>query len=262
MFPRKFIPIFIENNELIRLGSVDDGGYVVPKQTILSSELLVSLGISDNWDFEKDFVKISKKSVYAYDHSIHTNFWFSRFKKDLFKFLCLKIFKPKHLYKMFQYLDFLYFFKFNKNNKFFLKKIGNEENSITLKEIISTKCENKNNIFLKVDIEGSEYEILNDIINFKNMLQGIVIEFHDVSKNIYKISEFINNIKSNLYLVHIHGNNYSVKENNNDPEAIELTFSEKSLHSVNKANNKIYPIKNLDFSNSKRSPDIVLSFEE
>ena len=100
MFPKRFIPIFIENNELVRLGSVDDGGYVVPKQTILSSELLVSLGMSDNWDFEKDFVKISKKSVYAYDHSIHTNFWFSRFKKDLFKFLCLKIFKPKKLCKI------------------------------------------------------------------------------------------------------------------------------------------------------------------
>ena len=65
-----------------------------------------------------------------------------------------------------------------------------------------------------------------------------------------------------MYLVHIHGNNYSVKENNKDPEAIELTFSKKSLHLVNKANNKIYPIKNLDFSNSKRSPDIELFFEE
>ena len=53
MFPKEFKPIFIENNELVRLGSVDDGGYVAPKQTILSSELLVSLGISDNWDFEK-----------------------------------------------------------------------------------------------------------------------------------------------------------------------------------------------------------------
>ena len=39
MFPKRFIPIFIENNELVRLGSVDDGGYVVPKQTILSAEL-------------------------------------------------------------------------------------------------------------------------------------------------------------------------------------------------------------------------------
>ena len=36
MFPKRFIPIFIENNELVRLGSVDDGGYVVPKQTVES----------------------------------------------------------------------------------------------------------------------------------------------------------------------------------------------------------------------------------
>ena len=65
-----------------------------------------------------------------------------------------------------------------------------------------------------------------------------------------------------MYLVHIHGNNYSVKEKNQDPEVIELTFSKKSLHLVNKVNNKIYPIKNLDFSNSKRSHDIELFFEE
>jgi len=262
MFPKDFKPIFVNNDELTRLGSVDDGGYVVPIKNIISCDLLISLGISDNWDFEKDFVKFSKKPVYAYDHSIDENFWLSRFKENLFKFLCLKIFKPKKIYKMFQYLDFLYFFKLNKSNKFFLQKIGKGEKSITLKEIISKECKNKNNIFLKVDIEGFEYEILNDITNCKNLLQGVVIEFHDVSKNIYKIREFINNIKSNLYLVHIHGNNYSVKETNKDPEAIELTFSRKSLHLVNRENDKIYPIKNLDFPNSKRSPDITLFFND
>jgi len=262
MFPKEFKPIYIENNELIRLGSYEDGGYVVPRETILSSKLLISLGISDNWDFEKDYVKISREPVYAYDHSINGNFWLSRFKKDLFKFLCLKIFKPKKLYKMFQYLDFLIFFKINLNNKFFLKKIGNEKDSQTLKEIISKIGRNKKNIFLKIDIEGFEYQILDDIINLKYLLQGVVIEFHAVSKNLNKIREFINNIKSDLYLVHIHGNNYSVKEKNKDPEAIELTFSKKSLHSINKRNYKTYPIKNLDFSNSKRSPDIDLLFEE
>ena len=263
MLPKEFKPIYIENNELIRLGSLDDGGYVVPRNTILSSKLLVSLGISDNWDFEKDFVKMSKVSVYGFDHSIHINFWLSKFKKDLFKFLCFKIFKPKKLYKMFQFIDFLIFFKINKNNKFFLKKVGNKkDNEITFRDIISNKCKNKKNIFLKIDIEGFEYEILDDIINLKNLLQGVVIEFHNISKNVSKITKFINNIKPDLYLVHIHGNNYSVKEKNKDPEAIELTFSKSSLHPVNKVNNKTYPIKNLDFSNSKRSPDIDLLFKE
>ena len=261
MFPLIFLPFYVDNTELIRLGSIDDGGYVVPIETIISSSILISCGINDNWDFEKDFVKKSKTSVWAYDYSVDGKFWYSKFKKDLIKFLSLKIFKPKKIYKMFQYIDFLFFFKSSEKNFFFLKKIGNEPGSISLIEIINNNLSFKKNIFLKIDIEGSEYSILKDIINLKNKLQGIVIEFHDVSKNIDIISKFIEELKSDLYLVHIHGNNYSVKELNRNPEAIELTFSKKSLHLNNKTNDKLYPIADLDFPNSKRSPDVKLSFK-
>ena len=63
-------------------------------------------------------------------------------------------------------------------------------------------------------------------------------------------------------LVHIHINNYSIKEIDQFPEAIELTFSKKSLHDQNLINNKDYPIKNLDFPNSKRNEDIKITFLE
>ena len=261
MFPKLLHPIFVENHELTRIGSIDDGGYVVPLKTILTSSFLISFGINDNWDFEKDFVKKSKTSVWAYDYSVDSKFWYSKFKKDLIKFLLLKIFKPKKIYKMLQYIDFLFFFKLFSKNRFFLRKIGNEPGSLSLIEIINNRLSVKNNIFLKIDIEGSEYSILKDIINLKNKLQGIVIEFHDVSKNIDIISKFIEELKSDLYLVHIHGNNYSVKELNRNPEAIELTFSKKNLHINNKTNDKLYPIANLDYPNSKRSPDVKLSFK-
>ena len=261
MFPLTLLPFYVDNTELVRLGSIDDGGYVVPIETITSSSMLISCGINDNWDFEKDFVKKSKTSVWAYDYSVDSKFWYSKFKKDLIKFLLLKIFKPKKIYKMLQYIDFLFFFKLFSKNRFFLRKIGNEPGSLSLIEIINNRLSVKNNIFLKIDIEGSEYSILKDIINLKNKLQGIVIEFHDVSKNIDIISKFIEELKSDLYLVHIHGNNYSVKELNRNPEAIELTFSKKSLHLNNKTNDKLYPIADLDFPNSKRSPDVKLSFK-
>ena len=42
-------------------------------------------------------------------------------------------------------------------------------------------------------------------------------------------------------LVHIHINNYSIKEIDQFPEAIELTFSRKTLHDQNLINNKDYP---------------------
>jgi len=261
MFPLTLLPFYVDNTELVRLGSIDDGGYVVPIETITSSSMLISCGINDNWDFEKDFVKKSKTSVWAYDYSVDSKFWYSKFKKDLIKFLLLKIFKPKKIYKMLQYIDFLFFFKLFSKNRFFLRKIGNEPGSLSLIEIINNRLSVKNNIFLKIDIEGSEYSILKDIINLKNKLQGIVIEFHDVSKNIDIISKFIEELKSDLYLVHIHGNNYSVKELNRNPEAIELTFSKKNLHINNKTNDKLYPIANLDYPNSKRSPDVKLSFK-
>ena len=261
-FSKKLKPIFIDNSELVRLGSIDDGGYVVPKVTVKSSNLLISMGISDNWDFEKDFRKNSNAKILAFDYSINKNFWISKFKKDLIKFIQLKIFKPRKLYKMFQYIDFLIFFRLNKNIQFFLEKIGKNKDSISLDKIIKKYTQDQKEIFLKIDIENYEYEIIDEIILYKSKIQGIVIEFHSISKNLEKIYNFINKLNSDLELVHIHINNYSVKEIDQFPEAIELTFSKKSLHDQNLINNKDYPIKNLDFPNSKRNEDIKITFVE
>jgi len=259
-FSKKLKPIFIDNSELFRLGSIDDGGYVVPQATVKSSNLLISMGISDNWDFEKDFRKNSKAKILAFDYSINNNFWISKFKKDFIKFIQFKIFKPRKLYKMFQYIDFLIFFRLKKDNQFFLEKIGKNKGSITLDNIIKKYTQNNEKIFLKIDIENYEYEIIDEIILHKGKIQGIVIEFHSISKNLEKIYNFINKLNSDLGLVHIHINNYSVKEIGQFPEAIELTFSRKNLHDQNLINNKDYPIKNLDFPNSKRNEDIKITF--
>ncbi|MDA9177836.1 hypothetical protein N9O17_01735, partial [Candidatus Pelagibacter sp.] len=59
LFPHFLKPYFIKKKELVRLGSIDDGGYVLPIKDTRTSDVLISLGISDNWDFEKDFAKSS-----------------------------------------------------------------------------------------------------------------------------------------------------------------------------------------------------------
>ena len=261
IFPKFLKPYFIKKDELTRLGSIDDGGYVLPIKDIKLSDVLISLGISDNWDFEKDFSKRSKVNVIAYDNSINNNFWISKFKKDLIKFIKLKIFKPKKIYKMFQYIDFISFFKFNKKNNFFLKKIGDCENCINIQEIVSYHVSKDQKIFFKIDIEGSEYEILDQIISNQEKIQGIVIEFHNVTKNFDIIKEFLSKIKNNLNLVHIHANNYSTKHVNDFPEALELTISNINLNNYDFDKSRDYPIKNLDFPNSKRSPDIKIDFD-
>ena len=82
-------------------------------------------------------------------------------------------------------------------------------------------------IFLKIDIEGSEYRVLETIISNHQKISGLVIEFHDCDINLSKIEWFIKNF--NLKLVHIHANNHGLVDlEKRIPLVLELTFSKYS----------------------------------
>ena len=66
---------------LIRIGSKHDGGYLIEKNSLLESKFLFSFGISTNWDFEKDFLKINNINFLAFDCSINNDFWNSEKKR-------------------------------------------------------------------------------------------------------------------------------------------------------------------------------------
>ena len=51
---------YYTGNDLIRIGRNHDGGYLIAKVDIEKSDLLISFGISDDWSFERDFVKNKK----------------------------------------------------------------------------------------------------------------------------------------------------------------------------------------------------------
>ena len=88
-----------------------------------------------------------------------------------------------------------------------------------------------NKIFLKIDIEGSEYRILDDLIRYQDLIKGLVIEFHNIDLHMEKILNFIKNFKLNV--VHIHGQNpggVDYLDRNGDPIQIELTFSSYSQY--------------------------------
>ena len=176
-FPNFLKPYLLNENELVRVGSIDDGGYVVPLLDIKNSQILISMGISDNWDFEKDFSKISNAKILAYDNTIDSEYWKNRFKKDLIKFLKLKIFKPKKIFNMFKFIDFIFFFKKSNMNKFFLKKIGNQKNCINIHQIFLDEIDHNQKVFMKIDIEGSEYEILDQIIALKQKYKVLLLNF-------------------------------------------------------------------------------------
>tara|TARA_A100001011_G_scaffold228678_1_gene236820 strand:+ start:3596 stop:4342 length:747 start_codon:yes stop_codon:yes gene_type:complete len=248
MLPSIFKPQF--NYKLLRIGSRYDGGYLVESNSLSNSECLISFGISTNWDFERDFLNYNKIDLFAFDGSINEEFWISQKKEALKKIKRLsfnKYLKNFYLKKK--------FYKFFNSDNFTPKFISNTlENSLSFIDAINFTS--KTNIFLKIDIEGSEYEILDEIIRFQERIIGIVIEFHKFNKNLERIRSFVK--KLNLKLVHLHANNNDGCDLNSVPQTIEITFSRYPIKL-----GKFTPLPNeLDMPNKRKRKEIVLKFSD
>ena len=163
MLPNFLKPFHIDNKKLVRIGPKLDGGYVIDKKSVLDANIIITCGLNDDWEFEKSLLKINTKCiVQAYDHTIDKKFWVERFKKDIKHFFLLKKIRLRKIIHIFRYLDYLRFFK--NHNKHYILKIGTEDISnqeITINKIL----EAYQSVLLKVDIEGDEYKILDQILD-------------------------------------------------------------------------------------------------
>jgi hypothetical protein len=64
-----FHPVGCER--LARIGSANDGGYVVPLGAVSAANALLSFGLSHDWTFERDFKKHNADAVvHCYDHTV------------------------------------------------------------------------------------------------------------------------------------------------------------------------------------------------
>ena len=240
---------------LKRLGREYDGGYLISEKDVANSDVLISFGICDDWSFEEDFIKLKNVPVIAYDGSIDSSVFVAKIIIN-----SLRLNKPlKFSSKLKIFFSYLKFFRGSKTHisKFVSNesKINNKFNKskyISIDEVLDN--EKYNNVFLKVDIEGSEYRILNNIIQKQEKISGLAIEFHDCDLHLDKIIEFKS--KFNLNIIHIHANNASpVNLKDEMPQTLEITFSKYSNPNVIPT----YP-HHLDMPNDSELEEIVLSF--
>ena len=248
MLPKNFKPDGAY--ELIRMGSDHDGGYLVDPKSIEQSNALIALGVGRNWSFEKDFLERKSVRIHAYDYSIGLGYWIKHFLKRVLAVLLGRFSAPFDAVKLF--LEFKIFFK--DSAVLYLEKVGTAPGCDTNLKKALDKLD-RAPLFLKVDIEGYEYQILEEIIRCKDDLTGLVIEFHSVSDNIEKIEDFINKI--GITLIHIHPNNNRLDEEGG-PKAIELTFSKNPT----KLEDKFIHPHALDQNNVPRKDSVSLRFTE
>ena len=134
------LPKFLKptsTGSFVRLGKDNDGGYIIDKNAMQNADCLVSLGISNDWSFEKDFFQATKRPVIAFDGSVS----FFVFAKKVAATM-LRVDKP---YLVFQWIylcfDYLYFFtghvKIISNNL-----LGREEftDHLCLSDAIEDSC--------------------------------------------------------------------------------------------------------------------------
>lgn len=242
LFDYRVLTMYDIPNKLIRLGPKQDGGYIIADG--LDYNLFISCGIANDIRFEEAFLNIYKIKCIAFDGTIKTF--------------------PSH-----------------KNNIEWIQKnidFFNTEKTTNLKEYIK----DNNNIFLKMDIEGSEFNWLDSMTeNELQKFNQIVIEVH-WPFDIYRMSTLAKLNKTH-YIIHIHGNNYCAKDvpkhlntgrtydgtvtiNNKNlpplrlPEVFEITYINKTFcdNSSVKIKSSLFPTS-IDYPNNPNAKDINFS---
>jgi len=154
-------------NKLIRCGPQEDGGYVIADG--FEYDLFISCGIANDIRFEDDFLDIHHIKCYAFDGTIPSIPW-------------------------------------HKNNiEWIPKNIGytNTDKTTNLKEYI----QGSNKIFLKMDIEGSEFNWLDAMTKQElEQFSQIVLEVH-WPFDIYRMN-MLQKLNETHFIIHNHGNNY------------------------------------------------------
>lgn len=205
---------------LIRVGSTRDGGYLIDRR-LLGRDLL-TFGIAGDWQFEKDWLAHSTNAVriVAYDGSIGSLKFIGSAIASSFR-----LHKPALAFR--NWVNVVDYHTFLKSKTSFHRKFITLNVSDNQHETFDNAMQQygiEHPVFLKIDIEGGEYELLNALVDHQKDVAGIAIEFHNPSSNIEAISNFV--AKFNLNVANVHVNNClpKVKHDHSEP-SIEISFS-------------------------------------
>lgn len=221
-----------------RIGDSIDGGYIVGELDV-QYDYYISADIALNDDFSVEFIKthaMDRSKCAAFDGTVDG--------------------LPSNLaHRM----------------VFTRKNIGaeNTDRTTNLSDILETYTD----VFVKMDIEGGEWEWLSSLSkrSLHNIAQ-LCIELHGITSSSWhtnftftdfnsKSTEkcaYLKQLASTHYLIHAHGNNAD-RTVRGIPNVIELTYINKKYFSVNLSLNTEYlPIPGLDFPNDKTQADISL----
>jgi hypothetical protein len=217
-------PVQVKDN--IRIGSANDGGYILPSSLFNEANRLVSFGISIDWKFEAGFLKSHPNSIVdCYDKT-------TTFRRALWwgitRFLGSWITRRKpHYIAWRKPFEYRFFTKSNVNliQRFVGNKKGDDyiAPSEIFKDLPDDRC-----AILKVDVEGGEYNIINDIVEHEMAFSILAFEFHGT--NHAKFEQGIVKLLEKFVITHVHANSCGGMDENELPGLLEITFASRATH--------------------------------
>jgi hypothetical protein len=255
----------LKRDDLVRVGRAFDGGYVISEALLRRSSGLLSFGINDDWSFEADFCRRTGVGCYGFDFSIHETMFRKRgwqylrfFFGDILKRRTFGWSRIAVAWEQFRlHRSFRRFFRKNVFRPYGIDSSAHDVFK-TLDGFLDEFLAGKKDIFLKIDIEGFEYSIVEDIVKNKDRFHALAMEVHEIHKDPARFDQFMHRLSTEYFLYHAHANNYgSIEKVGGHPDVLELSWIRKDLAQpeVFYPDNKHLPLAGIDFPNDQKAAD-------
>lgn len=231
-----------EDIKLSRYGREADGGYIVADKSFEVADVVMSYGVAGETSFEEHFLKQYHKDLYAFDCGVN----------DVFL-------EPKNL--------FHFFSQCLATDSSLTKGQQSSGSSASFSQQITLLGLKDKNIFIKMDIEGAEYDGWKGIMPYVQHITGIAMEIHlGKEDRLNKAIQLTSDLNKHFYLLNVHGNNcpkprhatFANIPGSDDrlPVLLELTYINKNLvdHAV-LSTDQTHPSR-LDVPNCPEKPEL------
>lgn len=251
-------------SNLKRIGPPRDGGYLLPVESVLQAEALVSIGISTDWAFEAEFSWLCPRAdIYMFDRSSgFTGFLTSAVRQllDGPGSVYMRLLNAwRYVKHAGRFVVDQRRYKFRFKRKWVMSEVSDRRREVSISEVLMAIPPSKN-LILKIDVEGTEYEFLEELkLWLKNggRCTTLLIELHNFGAHRQEIDQFLHDVRKYLVVAHLHINNYG-EVVSGIPSVVEITMCPTSW--VDNEKRVLLPLEGLDYPNNSSLPDPEIRF--
>lgn len=210
--------------DLICLGPTSDGGYVVSRGAVVAATHLISGGRADDWRFEEAFRELKPTAVTVYDGTRGWTFWVATTWHAVTRLLRGQ--GRERAGDLGIAAKYRRFFGQPGVTHVPRNLTATGETGVGLLQTIDAVT--GGDIFVKLDIEGGEYELFGSLLARRERITGLVVEVHMVGECEQEVADFNASFDSHT-LTFVRANNAGGAAGNGRPRTLEMTWTRRDL---------------------------------